>query len=257
MAVIFSMFAGTTWGHPTGWVYFANTYLWSQDAGIWAYMDPGDTQWILNMNTQGWTALGNGSGQNGWMFLDWPYAYSWNQNTWYYFDESSGSTLYLYNFGTGQWELMNSNLPMVCCLTPARDVLGTWTGSGSYIDYTGDISNNDMAIPNALVNAQFTFLFWDPGDGSTDLGYTVHILSYQQIAPNEDFYTPVDWGGGILPITISSSRWTGDDGTSTWSFNFTTNTMAGSITSDCTSCSVFQVGINSTGLNGIVLTGPH
>ena len=262
MAVVFSMFAGTAWGHPTGWVYFGGSYLWSQDANGWAYMDPAGTQWIYDFNTQQWTTLGSAGASviltpttaNGWAYFLWPYVFKQNpDNSWtsYYFDESSGSTLYLYNFGTGQWELMNSPLPMVCCLTPARDILGTWTGSGSYYDYTFDINNN--LIPNALVNAQFTFTFLDPGDGSTDFDCWVHILSYQQLAPNQDFIPEQDWGIGIGPITISSSRWTGDNGGyDTWSFNFTTNTMAGSVTRDPGDASFF--GINSTGLNGITLT---
>ena len=272
MAVIFSMFAGTTWAHPTGWVDFADPYLWSQDANVWAYMNPGDTQWILNMNTREWTALGNGSGQNGWMFFGWPYAYSWNQNTWYYFDENSGnssfgqdspdvgSRLWIFNFGTNQWEFMNSPLPLVCCLPPARDILGIWTGSGSYIDYTCDDNNN--VIQNAFITASFTFLFFNPGDGSTQFvagaPTPIHILSFQQIAPNQFFQPPFDWSGPATTINISSSRWWCDIPLlfSSWSFNFTTNTMAGSITRDpgAPVCLWSPVGINSTGLNGIVLT---
>ena len=277
MVVIFSMLAGTTWGHPTGWVYFGGSYLWSQDANVWAYMDPTGTQYIYDFNTQQWTTLGGGGASgirtpstvNGWMYFGWPYAYSQNQNTWYYFDENSGnssfgqdspdvSRLWIFNFGTGQWELMNSPLPMVG-LPPARDILGIWTGSGSYIDYTCDFNTGDT-IQNALVNAAFTFRFFDPGNGSTVLQATANILSFTQLAPTEDFIPPVFWGTPDTAITISSSRWwchvdVLDDA---WSFNFTTNTMAGSITRDavdcCTGGACSFVGVDSTGLNGIALT---
>lgn len=271
MAVIFLMFAGTTWGHPTGWVDFADPYLWSQDASVWAYMNPPDTQWIVDMNSGVWITLGTDGTKNGWMFFDWPYGYSENRNTWYYFDENSGnssfgqdspdvgSRLWIFNFGAGQWELLNSPLPMVCCLPPAGNILGTWTGSGSYIDYTCDFNTGDT-IPNALVNAAFTFLFFDPGNGSTVLQAQANILGFTQLAPPEDFIPPVIWGTPITTITISSSRWwchvdVLDDA---WSFNFTTNTMAGSITRDavdcCTGGACSFVGVDSTGLNGIALT---
>lgn len=264
MTVIFSMFAGTASGHPTGWVYFAGSqpYLWSQDANGWAYMSPNGTQWTYDFNTHQWTTL-SVSGASAWAYFLWPYVFKQNpDNSWtsYYFDESSGSMLWLYNFGTAGWELMNSPLPFVCCLPPARDILGTWTGSGSYIDYTCDFNTGDT-IQNALVNAAFTFFFFDPGDGSTVLVATANPLSWTQLAPTEDFIPPVFWGNGATAITISSSRWwchvdVLDDA---WSFNFTTNTMAGSITRDpgvdcCNNGACSFVGVDSTGLNGIALT---
>jgi len=270
MTVIFSMFAGTTWAHPTGWVDFADPYLWSQDANGWAYMDPTGTQYIYDFNTLQWTTLGGGGVSgirtpttvNGWMYFDWPYAYSQNQNTWYYFDENSGnssfgqdspdvgSRLWIFNFGTNQWELMNSPLPMVCCLTPARNILGIWIGNGRYYDYCFDVNQN--LIPNALVNGQFTFIFTDNGNGGINLGCTVHPLNFQQLAPNEVFYIPFDLNFGIFPIVISSSRWTGEEGGfDAWSFNFTTNTMAGSVARIPNNS---FLGIDSIGINGIILT---
>lgn len=254
VAIICSLFAGTARGYPTGFVYIAAPYFYSVDASTWVYMDPQDTQSIADMNTGGWSTFGNGGTQNGWMYFNWPYAYSFNQNTWYYFDTTG--TLWLYNYGTQAWELMNSVLPLIGTVTPARDLVGTWIGSGSYYDYTCYYDGNGQlqVIRNSLANAQFTFTIVLPGDGTTELDVWVHVLSYVQIAPDEYFVPPTDGGYGA-PIIISGSRFTGDDSLDgsgeTWSFNFTTNTMAGSITRDNPSnCGA----IDSAGLNGIILT---
>jgi hypothetical protein len=204
ITVIFTMLTGTIWAHPTGWVYFEDPYLWSQDASVWAYMNPPDTQWIFDTNRGVWITLGTDGTKNGWMFFDWPYGHSENRNTWYYFDENSGngsfgqdspdvgSRLWIFNFGAGQWELLNSPAPMLCCLPPARDISGTWVGSGSYIDYTCD--DNNTLIQNALVNAQFTFVFTAAGNGGANFACFVQILGFTQLAPNQNFFLPVIWG---------------------------------------------------------------
>lgn len=233
-------------GSPLGGGWFYSSWF--------GYYNSNSYPWIYH-NELGWMYVSGTGSDNIWMYSSdpgwiwfarntFPFLWSDPDQAWLWWLQGSHDPLWLFNLTTGQWQHEFG-------LTPASDLLGTWIGNGSYYDYTFDDNNN--LIPNALVYAQFTFFFTNPGNGSTNFACWVQILSFQQLAPNQDFIPEQNWGIGIAPIAISSSRWTGDNGGfDAWSFSFTTNTMAGSVTRDPGNNAFF--GINSTGINGITLT---
>lgn len=242
--------------YPTGWVYMHWPYAYVRDVRAWTYLSQQDTQWICDMNTQGWTTFGNGGPRNGWVYFSWPYAYSQNQHTFYFFD--SNSRLWLFNFATNAWELLARNGPINGSLSQARNLLGTWIGSGSYYTYAEYQSPLRVAI-HARMSAQFRFQIEDVWHTGTNYGValTVTPTSYQIIQPTGYLPDMHQWGTSA-PTQISGSRlvfkcYTGDGSVETWAFNFTTDTMAGSI-SITRQFPLSWYGISSAGLNGITLT---
>lgn len=256
VAMLCSFLSPLASAYPTGWVYLDWPFAWSNDAQTWVWLNSQDTQWICNMNTSGWTTFGGGGPRNGWAYFQWPYAWSNNQNAWYYFD--TAGSMWLFNYGAQAWERLNKNGPLTGTLSQARDILGTWTGRGSYYTYFNDFFDGAwQTVPYTLVNAQFRFVFERYND--TEIYFvtvTVTPLSAQPLLPDQPDPDLGAWGFNAS-YTASGSRvsFTNDtgQGIETWAFNFTTDTMAGSVTATWDNPMDWYY-ITSVGINGITLT---
>lgn len=115
-------------------------------------------------------------------------------------------------------------------LSPARDLTGTWTGSGVF--YT----NNIMGERASKVTAKVVFTLKQTGNSVTG-GYQIYPISQE---PLSDISVPVVGGSGqSLTGTVSITNLTLDAGgikyggrgaIEEWKFTFTTDLMSGGVT---------------------------
>lgn len=259
VAVLCSFLSPLASAYPTGWVYLDWPFAWSNDAQTWVWFNEQDTQWVYNMNTREWATFSGGEPGNGWIYFEWPYTWSNHQNAWYYFD--TASSMWLFNYGAQAWERLNKNEPLVITLSQAGDILGTWTGSGDYYTYSYDPANGGLQTgPYALVTAQFRFVFeQDIDTGNYFVTIEVIPLHVQPLLsdqpPDLDRFL-LAWGFNAsytaLGQVLTFIHDTGE-GTETWVYNFTPDTMVGSVTATWET-PTDEDHITSAGLLAITLT---
>jgi len=83
---------------PSGWVWFENSYMYSQNEGNWLYLSEDDSAYYQNTVSGRWFPM---SSMRGWRFIAWPYAYAFPENVWLYFSQTD--TQYVFDPDSGEW----------------------------------------------------------------------------------------------------------------------------------------------------------
>ncbi len=74
---------------PTGWTWSAYPYAYDYSyRQSWYYLNESDAQWGYKFSTGTWSLFGESELSSGWVYYQWPYAYSSQAGSWFYLEEA-------------------------------------------------------------------------------------------------------------------------------------------------------------------------
>lgn len=99
---------------PDGSVYYSNDdYMYRHDDNQWRWLNTADNdQWVCQLDTGSWFVLGSSADpmKEGWLSYDWPHAYSFKTEKWYYFQPNG--PVWCVNMTTALWSQLGWPAPL-------------------------------------------------------------------------------------------------------------------------------------------------